>query len=71
MSDELLQASTMFAQLPSSAAALGDELVWLGLPGGRPLFKPGEPADALYLVKSGSLGVFDSPSVLRHLVERR
>jgi len=66
---QLLQASTMFAQLPPAALqALGDELVWFGLPGGRPLFKPGEPADALYLVKSGSLGVFDSPSVLRHLV---
>ena len=66
---ELLQHSAMFAQLPPSALqALADELVWFGLPGGRPLFKPGEPADALYLVKSGSLGVFDSPTVLRHLV---
>lgn len=66
---QLLQDSAMFAQLPPAALqALGDELVWFGLPGGRPLFKPGEPADALYLVKSGSLGVFDSPTVLRHLV---
>ena len=66
---QLLQGSAMFSQLPSSAlAALADELVWFGLPGGRPLFKPGEPADALYLVKSGSLGVFNSPAVLGHLV---
>jgi NTE family protein len=66
---QLLQASTMFAQLsPDALRALADALVWFSLPGGRPLFKPGEPADALYLVKSGSLGVFDSPTVLRHLI---
>ncbi|WP_458070603.1 patatin-like phospholipase family protein [Rhodanobacter sp. BL-MT-08] len=66
---DLLKDSATFAQLPPAALeALADELVWFGLPGGRPLFKPGEPADALYLVKSGSLGVFDSPTVLRHLV---
>ena len=66
---QLLQRSAMFAHLePPALAALGDELVWFGLPGGRPLYKAGEPADALYLVKSGSLGVFDSPTVLRHLV---
>ncbi|WP_426701420.1 patatin-like phospholipase family protein [Rhodanobacter sp. Col0626] len=57
---ELLARSPMFAQLDAAAReALAQELVWLGLPGGRPLFKPGEPADALYLLKSGSLGVFD------------
>jgi NTE family protein len=56
----LLAHSSMFAQLDAPArAALARELVWLGLPGGRPLFKPGEPADALYLLRSGSLGVFD------------
>ena len=60
---ELLARSGMFAQLDAPAReALAHELVWLGLPGGRPLFKPGEPADSLYLLKSGSLGVFDDRS---------
>ena len=57
---DLLARNPMFAQLDAAAReALAGELVWLGLPGGRALFKPGEPADALYLLKSGSLGVFD------------
>ena len=60
---ELLARSAMFAQMDALAReALGRELVWLGLPGGRPLFKAGEPADALYLLKSGSLGVFGGGS---------
>jgi NTE family protein len=60
---ELLAHSGMFAQLDAPVReALAHELVWLGLPGGRPLFKPGEPADSLYLLKSGSLGVFDDRS---------
>jgi len=60
---ELLAHSGMFAQLDAVVReALAHELVWLGLPGGRPLFKPGEPADSLYLLKSGSLGVFDDRS---------
>ncbi|MEO9215810.1 MAG: cyclic nucleotide-binding and patatin-like phospholipase domain-containing protein [Rhodanobacter sp.] len=57
---ELLARSTLFAPLDAPAReALAHELVWLGLPGGKPLFKSGETADALYLLKSGSLGVFD------------
>ena len=57
---ELLAHSAMFAQLDAAAReALAREMVWLALPGGRPLFKSGEVADALYLLKSGSLGVFD------------
>lgn len=54
----------MFRHMDAPAReALALELVWLGLPGGRPLFKAGEPADAFYLLKSGSLGVFgdDAP----------
>jgi NTE family protein len=31
---------------------------WLSLPGGAPLFCAGDPADALYVVLSGCLGVF-------------
>jgi len=38
-------------------ASLQDELPWINLPGGRSLFEPGEPADALYIVVSGILGV--------------
>ncbi|OOG49881.1 patatin-like phospholipase family protein [Rhodanobacter sp. C01] len=60
---ELLAHSGMFAQLDAPGReALARELVWVGLPGGRPLFKPGESADSLYLLKSGSLGVFDDRS---------
>jgi len=57
---DLLRRSAMFGPLDAAVHdVLARELVWLGLPGGRPLFKAGEPADALYLLKSGSLGVFD------------
>ncbi|WP_266157254.1 patatin-like phospholipase family protein [Dyella silvatica] len=60
---ELLKHSAVFSHLDATAlAALERELVWFCLPGGRPLFKAGEPADALYLLKSGSLGVFNSPT---------
>lgn len=56
---ELLARSAIFARMDAQAReALAAELVWFGLPGGRPLFKAGEAADALYLLKSGSLGVF-------------
>ncbi|MEP7185900.1 MAG: patatin-like phospholipase family protein [Rhodanobacter sp.] len=56
---DLLARCALFAQMDVPAReALAAELVWLGLPGGRPLFKAGEAADALYLLKSGSLGVF-------------
>ncbi|MDE2316877.1 MAG: cyclic nucleotide-binding domain-containing protein, partial [Xanthomonadaceae bacterium] len=39
---------------------------WLCLPGGQYLFKADEPSDALYLLRSGSLGVFDGPTNLMH-----
>jgi NTE family protein len=66
---ELLVRSATFAHLDAASLdSLAREMVWFGLPGGRPLFKRGEPADALYLLRSGSLGVFDSPTVLRHLI---
>jgi NTE family protein len=38
---------------------------WLSLPGGATLFSAGDPADALYIVLSGCLGVF-SPSERRN-----
>lgn len=66
---ELLARSLTFAHLDAAAReSLGRELVWFGLPGGRPLFKRGEPADALYLLRSGSLGIFENPTTLRHLI---
>ncbi len=37
------------------------EMAWLWLPGGAPLYLRGEESDALYLLKSGSLGVFGTP----------
>ena len=39
-------------------AAVERELTLLVLPGGAPLFRQGEPADAVYVVASGCLGVF-------------
>ena len=63
--DHLLLAHPLFARLdPATRRALAADMVPFGLPGGRPLFKAGEPADALYLLVSGSLGVFDGPTTL-------
>ncbi|HKT42928.1 MAG TPA: patatin-like phospholipase family protein [Rhodanobacteraceae bacterium] len=42
---------------------LAREMAWLWLPGGAPLYLRGEPSDALYLLKSGSLGVFGVPRI--------
>jgi NTE family protein len=47
--------------------ALADNLRWICLPGGQYLFRAGEVADALYLLRSGSLGVFDGAT---HLVRQ-
>jgi len=35
-----------------------DRASWFALTGGEPLFRTGDPADTLYLVRSGRLGVF-------------
>ncbi|WP_292072377.1 cyclic nucleotide-binding domain-containing protein, partial [Brevundimonas sp. UBA7534] len=35
-----------------------DRASWFALTGGEPLFQAGDPADTLYLVRSGRLGVF-------------
>ncbi len=54
-----LQLAPLFADLDTkSMAAIEDELSLLMLPGGAPLFHQGEPADAVYVVASGCLGVF-------------
>ncbi|WP_229720728.1 patatin-like phospholipase family protein [Dyella nitratireducens] len=45
-------------------AALAGYLHWICLPGGQYLYRAGEVADALYLLRSGSLGVFDGSTDL-------
>ena len=54
-----LQRAPLFADLEAhSMSAVERELSLLVLPGGAPLFRQGEPADAVYVVASGCLGVF-------------
>jgi len=61
----LIGRTAMFAHLDDAQRdALAREMRWLCLPGGRPLCRAGEPAEALYLLRSGSLGVFDGPTTL-------
>ena len=56
---KVLQRAPLFADLdPTGMAAVERELTLLVLPGGAPLFRQGEPADAVYVVASGCLGVF-------------
>ena len=65
----LLRRSDVFGHLGEEAlAALAPELRWFSLPGGRALFHRDDPADALYLVVRGSLGVFDGPTERVRLV---
>src|SRR5260221_13806258 len=47
---------------PEVRLALEDELEWFSLPGGRVLYEAGDPADGLYLVLSGCLGVVRGPA---------
>jgi NTE family protein len=56
---EILRALPLFRQLDDEALAeLGRELTWFALPGGSSLFEQGDPSDALYVLKSGSVGAF-------------
>ncbi len=56
---QALHRAPLFADLDStSLTAVERELTRLDLPGGKPLFRQGEPADAIYVVASGCLGVF-------------
>jgi NTE family protein len=65
----LIARSALFAHLDDAQrAAMAQQLHWMCLPGGQMLLRPGEPADALYLLGSGSLGVFDGPTTLVHQV---
>ncbi|MBE1162085.1 patatin-like phospholipase family protein [Dyella acidiphila] len=55
----------LFAHMnEAQRAALAGHLRWICLPGGQYLFKAGEVADALYVLRSGSLGVFDGATDL-------
>ncbi len=54
-----LQRAPLFADLDQTTmSAIERELTLVVLPGGAPLFHQSEPADAIYLVASGCLGVF-------------
>ena len=56
---QALHRAPLFADLDSRAlGAVEGELVMSVLPGGTPLFRQGEPADAVYVITSGCLGVF-------------
>jgi NTE family protein len=55
----MLAAMPLFSGLPKTVIdAAVSELDWISLPGGRLLFEAGSPADAVYYVVSGCLGVF-------------
>lgn len=56
---QALRRAPLFSELDTkSLIAIEHELTPIVLPGGMPLFHQGEPADAIYLVASGCLGVF-------------
>src|ERR1700753_3705244 len=64
--------SVVFQELPlfkgldySFLQASGRPTRWLSVPGGATCFSAGDPADALYVVLSGCLGVF-SPAERRN-----
>ncbi|HEX7325999.1 MAG TPA: patatin-like phospholipase family protein [Rhodanobacteraceae bacterium] len=60
----LLRRTAVFGHLqPQELDALLDEMAWLWLPGHAPLYLRGEPSDALYVLLSGSLGVFGVPRI--------
>ncbi len=57
----MLAALPLFNGLPKSIIdAAVTEIEWMSLPGGRVLFEAGAPADAVYFVVSGCLGVYGS-----------
>jgi len=55
----VLKDTPLFRDLDKEGLeAVERELTLMVLPGGAPLFHPGEPADSVYVVTSGCLGVF-------------
>lgn len=58
----LLRRNLVFGQLSDAElASVERELAVVSVPGGQLLFGRGEPPDALYVLKSGSLGAFRVP----------
>lgn len=58
----LLKRSLIFGRLDEDElAAVERELAPMSVPGGQLLFQRGEPSDALYVLKTGSLGAFRTP----------
>ncbi len=56
---DILRSLPLFRHLDDAALAeLGKELHWFALPGGSSLFEEGDVSDALYVLKSGSVGAF-------------
>ena len=56
---DILRALELFRHLDAAALAeLESELQWFALPGGSSLFDQGDASDALYVLKSGSVGAF-------------
>lgn len=56
---EILRELPLFRHLDEAALSeLDRELHWFALPGGASLFEEGDPSDALYVLKSGSVGAF-------------
>lgn len=70
---DMLRSLALFRPLDEAAlAGLEHELQYFALPGGAVLFEQGDPSDALYVLKSGSLGAFrregDDPPALVGIV---
>ncbi|MGH8145388.1 MAG: patatin-like phospholipase family protein [Rhodanobacteraceae bacterium] len=60
----LLKRTAVFGHLkPHQLDELLREMIWFCVPGGAPLYLHGEESDALYFLKSGSLGVFGVPLI--------
>lgn len=56
---DILRALPLFRHFDDAALAeLGEGLQWFAMPGGASLFEQGDPSDAFYVLKSGSLGAF-------------
>ena len=67
----LLRELALFHHLDDATLdELAGELEWFALPGGATLFELGDPADSLYVLKSGSLGAF-KPDVKGELRSER
>lgn len=58
---QLARVPLLAALPPEALDALAEASEWIAVPGGSVVFEAGEPADALYCVLSGSLGVYAAP----------